>query len=997
MTVAKRMYLLLLAVVLGITALVGVDLYQIKQVYEITNYSNVNTVPSILLLTKGLEQFEQLNSLIWRDISNTDNARMSAIRIEVADTRKAITDTLQVYEKTLISDDLDASLLKKSRDALAKYDVIAGDVLTNSLANKKNIATDILLSNSDVIKNVRISFQKHETMNVDLGMDYAKQANKVQSNAVLMALIIGLSVLVIVIALGLFITRNLLRQLGSEPAELANIAQNFAAGNINYKIVVKENDKTSVAYSIRALQRTLDGLIQSLAYVTEQHKAGDADVAVDAARFKGAYSDMAVGINTMVTGHVALNNKAMAVVKGFGEGNFDLPLEQFPGKQAEINVTIEQVRSNIKTFVADMNNMSHQHDLGNISVLMDEAKFKGTYAAMAHGLNGMVTGHIELNNKAMAVVNAFGQGDFDAPLEKFLGEKANINNTIEQVRSNIKAFISDMQHMSAEHDAGDIDVTMDEAKYKGAYNDMAHGVNGMVDGHISMNKKAIAVVTGFGAGNFDIALDALPGKKKFINDSIEQVRSNLKSLVADTNMLAQAAADGYIQKRADASQHHGDFRTLIEGINQTLETIVDPIIIVKTAAESVNTAAKEIASGNTDLSQRTEEQASSLEETASSMEELASTVKQNAENAKQANQLATSASIVAVKGGNVVNEVVVTMAAITESSRKIENIISVIDGIAFQTNILALNAAVEAARAGEQGRGFAVVAGEVRNLAQRSAAAAKEIKELISDSVNKVESGTKQAEEAGKTMQEIVSSVQRVTDIMGEIAAASIEQSAGIDQVNNAITQMDEVTQQNAALVEEAAAAAESLEEQAQAMTDAISTFKLNGESRRHHTVNKIPTNLANRNIKPIHKLSADTFSFEDAKKAHIKWKARLVDYINGKSNEHFDIGKICKDDQCDLGKWIYGPAKNHSSTSEYKALKNAHADFHTSVGAIAEFVDNQKVDQAKKLLGGDFYRFSNQTLRAIDAVQVVMHKNTQTINQSRLETGTDNSEWETF
>jgi methyl-accepting chemotaxis protein len=215
------------------------------------------------------------------------------------------------------------------------------------------------------------------------------------------------------------------------------------------------------------------------------------------------------------------------------------------------------------------------------------------------------------------------------------------------------------------------------------------------------------------------------------------------------------------------------------------------------------------------------------------MEQLASTVKNNAENAKQANQLSIAASDIAVKGGAVVSDVVATMSAINDSSKKIEDIISVIDGIAFQTNILALNAAVEAARAGEQGRGFAVVAGEVRNLAQRSASAAKEIKDLIHDSVSKTAEGTQQVETAGNTMHEIVSSVQRVTDIMAEITAASTEQSAGINQVNQAVTSMDEVTQQNAALVEEAAAAAESLVEQAESLIDVVSAFKLSGENSR--------------------------------------------------------------------------------------------------------------------------------------------------------------------
>ncbi|HYD93926.1 MAG TPA: methyl-accepting chemotaxis protein [Noviherbaspirillum sp.] len=257
---------------------------------------------------------------------------------------------------------------------------------------------------------------------------------------------------------------------------------------------------------------------------------------------------------------------------------------------------------------------------------------------------------------------------------------------------------------------------------------------------------------------------------------------------------------------------------------------------IKEATDLVNKGSQEIAAGNSDLSARTESQASSLEETASSMEELTSTVKQNADNAHEANQLVISTSGIAVKGGEAVGKVVATMASIRDSSRKISDIIGVIDGIAFQTNILALNAAVEAARAGEQGRGFAVVASEVRNLAQRSAGAAKEIKQLISDSVEQVESGSQLVDDAGKTMEEIVSAVRHVTDIMNEITAASREQSAGIEQVNMAITQMDEITQQNAALVEQSAAAAETLREQAVKQTQLVGSFRLiNGGTRAAH------------------------------------------------------------------------------------------------------------------------------------------------------------------
>ncbi|MPS78109.1 MAG: HAMP domain-containing protein [Achromobacter sp.] len=285
-------------------------------------------------------------------------------------------------------------------------------------------------------------------------------------------------------------------------------------------------------------------------------------------------------------------------------------------------------------------------------------------------------------------------------------------------------------------------------------------------------------------------------------------------------------AGGDLTVRVEATSTN-EIGHLMAAVKRMQESLTRTVSAVRRGVDEINVGSREISAGNTDLSSRTEQQAASLQETAASMEQLASTVKQNADNARQANQLAASASDVAERGGSAVSEVVNTMHDISASSRKISEIVSVIDGIAFQTNILALNAAVEAARAGEQGKGFAVVAGEVRSLAQRSAQAAKEIKGLIEDSVSKVGAGSQQVERAGATMQEIVASVKRVTDIMGEISAASEEQSSGIDQVNRAVSQMDEVTQQNAALVEEAAAAAGSLQEQAERLVQAVAVFKI--------------------------------------------------------------------------------------------------------------------------------------------------------------------------
>ncbi|MGE4439170.1 methyl-accepting chemotaxis protein [Achromobacter sp.] len=313
-----------------------------------------------------------------------------------------------------------------------------------------------------------------------------------------------------------------------------------------------------------------------------------------------------------------------------------------------------------------------------------------------------------------------------------------------------------------------------------------------------------------------------------------------------TAPLAQAVTVAETVARGDLGQPiHADTRDetgrLLLALHDMQDKLAGAVRTIRAGSETISSAAGQIAAGNTDLSSRTEEQAASLEETAASMEELASTVKQNADNARQANQLAASASEVAQRGGAVVSAVVSTMGDISASSRKISEIVSVIDGIAFQTNILALNAAVEAARAGEQGKGFAVVAGEVRSLAQRSAQAAREVKTLIEASVSKVAEGADHAENAGTTMQEVVASVKRVTDIMGEIAAASQEQASGIEQVNRAVSQMDEVTQQNAALVEEAAAAAGSMQDQAHALVNAVGVFRLSGDATRREAVSAQP------------------------------------------------------------------------------------------------------------------------------------------------------------
>ncbi len=343
----------------------------------------------------------------------------------------------------------------------------------------------------------------------------------------------------------------------------------------------------------------------------------------------------------------------------------------------------------------------------------------------------------------------------------------------------------------------------------------------------------VAAIVGAAAmGNFSMRFD-LEGKEGFLRhlgEDINQLMHTSEIGLNEVVRVLNALSRGDLTETI-TNDYSGTFGQLKNDSNTTVEKLKDIINQIKDAADSIDTGTKEIASGNNDLSHRTEQQAASLEQTAASMEELTSAVQHNAKNAQHASQLAVDATNIAGKGVDVVSQVIMTMGEINESSRKIGDIISVIDDIAFQTNILALNAAVEAARAGEQGRGFAVVAVEVRNLAQRATTAAGEIKDLINDSVDKVSGGSKLVAQAGLTMEEIVTSIRGVTDMMSEITAASAEQSAGIEQVNQAIAQMDDVTQQNAALVEQAAAAAESLEQQSQNLVVTVSSFKVDDNS----------------------------------------------------------------------------------------------------------------------------------------------------------------------
>ena len=474
---------------------------------------------------------------------------------------------------------------------------------------------------------------------------------------------------------------------------------------------------------------------------------------------------------------------AVRVADGIADGRLDNQIDtRGRDEPAVLARSMQRMQQQVQAVIAAQRELAGQHEAGTISYRIDAAAFPGEYGTMAAASNALVASHVETILGALEVLKHYSIGDFSVDMQRLPGEKAAMTATVDGIKGNLSAINGEIRRLADAAAEGDFSQRGDEARFE-------HDFRAMIGG---------------------------------LNRLMETTNANLGELSA----LLQAIARGDLTARMEG-QFHGVFARMRDDANATVDQLTSIVSRIQAASAAINAGATEIASGNNDLSRRTEQQAANLEETAASMEELTSTVKQNAEHARQANQLAIGAADVASQGGAVVGEVVQTMTAIEDSSKKIADIISVIDGIAFQTNILALNAAVEAARAGEQGRGFAVVATEVRSLAQRSATAAREIKQLIEDSTGKVADGAQLAEQAGKTMGEIVASVQRVTDIMAEISAASQEQAAGIEQVNQTIVQMDETTQQNAALVEEASAAARSMEEQAAGLAQAIAVFRL--------------------------------------------------------------------------------------------------------------------------------------------------------------------------
>lgn len=691
MTVGKKIASLAGVALAGIILISAVLLRDIHSVYESANFANDNVVPSLLVLDGIETNIDAVQIAVWRHISEKDPAALKELDQSIARSREKVDESLKAYEP-LIADDRDRGMLADDRAAIADTDGLRAKVLALSAAGNKTEAASVMLAAQPQILRISQAVSAHRDYNIVIAKQGSDRAVATEASAQRIGIALALLTAILVGVLGFFVVRQLTRQLGGEPADVAAVAGKVALGDFSSSITLRPGDTSSLFATVSKMQGDL-----------KERIAKDQIAALENARIRTALDKAAS--NMMVAdpqGNIVYMNEAITATFRMHAAEMRKELPQFDPDRV--------LGANFDTLQRPA---SHQRNL-------------------LTGLTGVHTSDNTYGNAALRVV--------------------------------------------------------------------------------------ITPVTGADGKRVGAVVQWI--------DRTQEVATEL-----EVQAVVAKALDGDLMARIGVQGKDGFFKSLAEGMNQMVGNFAELVRTVTRTAGEVRVGSEEISHGNTHLSQRTEEQAASLEETASSMEEMTATVKSNADNAAQANQLALAARLQAEKGGAVVSAAVTAMSEINASSKRIADIIGVIDEIAFQTNLLALNAAVEAARAGDQGRGFAVVASEVRNLASRSAEAAKEIKGLIQDSVGKVSEGTKLVDESGAALRDIVLGVKKVTDVMTEIAASSQEQASGVDQVNKAVMSMDEVTQQNAALVEEAAAATQALSEQAVSLSQMLARYRVGDTS----------------------------------------------------------------------------------------------------------------------------------------------------------------------
>ncbi|MGQ3171014.1 MAG: MCP four helix bundle domain-containing protein, partial [Methylophilus sp.] len=480
MTIAKRMYLLIASCAIAMVILIGFTLTQVVKVYEYTNQANANSIPSILELSKAENFYQRLRLNLLRHVSATTPAEKAKLAAQIHDRRKVVEEAMSNYQ-SLTTDSTDKAMFTEEQAMLTAYFDQMTRVLALSDAGSPEAAT--LLQTADKVAiELANKLDDHMVYNQKISLEHAENAAAIKQTALWQSAAIALLCLTVIVVAGVLITRRLRAQLGMEPAELTVIARNFGEGNLNQKITLPEGDKTSVAYSIRVLQKTLDGLVQSLNYVSQQHDEGDIDCTVDETRFKGGYGQMAAGINKMVAGHIAMNQEAIEVVKAFGAGNLDAPLKQFPGKKAFVNEAIEQVRSNIKRLVSDAEELSHAAVEGRLTARVDASKHQGDFRMIVEGLNNTLDAIVKPLNVTSSYLDNIAKGNIPAKItEQYQGDYSLIINNLNTCIDAVNALVADANELALAAQNGALSTRADTSKHNGDFRKVIEGVNGTLD------------------------------------------------------------------------------------------------------------------------------------------------------------------------------------------------------------------------------------------------------------------------------------------------------------------------------------------------------------------------------------------------------------------------------------------------------------------------------------------------------------------------------------
>ncbi|MBS3954189.1 MAG: MCP four helix bundle domain-containing protein [Methylomicrobium sp.] len=770
MTVTQRLLLLIGAAVLGLASLAGFNYVQINKVYTATNFNTINTLPSVFLLNDSLGEISGVGLHVWQHLTETDSALMASIENEIETKRANVDKFLAEYEQYL-ADDEDKRLFVQDKAALAEYDKIRLNVRDLSRQNKKAEAREVLMNAEEIVDKLLDAFRKHSEYNQRLGKNSSDQAVEIQSNAITVSVVITLLSVVIIGALGFFIVRNLMRQLGGEPVFAAEVASKVASGDLSSQINLNAGDTVSVLAAMKRMSDTIKMLLSEMAHMAAEHDKGDIGVSVDVNKFQGSFNSMAQGVNDMVNGHINTKKMAINCFMEFGKGNLDADIEKLPGKKKFINEAIDLVRSNIRALVVDATMLSKAAVEGKLSTRADVNNHQGDFRKIVQGVNDILDAVIGPLNVAADYVDAISRGAIPAKItDSYNGDFNVIKNNLNTCIGAINALVADADMLAMAAMEGRLQTRADVSNHQGDFRKIVEGVNNTLDGVILPVNEAVEVLTLVEQG-----------------DLTRTVNGNYKGQLADFK----------------------------DTVNNTIAKLSHTIAEVINATSQLGNASEQISATSQSLSQASSEQAASVEETSASIEQMAASINQNAENAQITEGMAGKASQEAAEGGIAVKQTV-------EAMKEIASKIGIIDDIAYQTNMLALNAAIEAARAGDHGKGFAVVAAEVRKLAERSQVAAQEIGELAENSV-------KTAESAGKLLDDIVPSIAKTSDLVQEIAAASHEQSSGVSQINTAMNQMNQLTQQNASASEELAATAEEMTGQAEQLQSLMAFFKIEG------------------------------------------------------------------------------------------------------------------------------------------------------------------------